>query len=72
MKIQVYNLENKSVGEAEIPSRVFEAPWRPALVHQVITAFLANKRHPWAHTKGRGEVRGGGKKPWRQKGTGRA
>ena len=46
--------------------------WKPVLVKQVFDGEEANKRHPWAHTKTRGEVSGGGKKPWRQKGTGRA
>lgn len=52
--------------------KVLETAWNPALVHQVVNALLANRRPTVAHTKGRGEVRGGGKKPWKQKGTGRA
>ncbi|MBI4094245.1 MAG: 50S ribosomal protein L4 [Candidatus Liptonbacteria bacterium] len=72
MKTDVYNMENKVVGACELPERFFGAAWKPALVHQVLTAQLANRREPWAHAKDRGEVRGGGRKPWRQKGTGRA
>lgn len=72
MNTDVYNLKNEKVGQVELPERVFNAPWRPALVEQVILAQLANKRRPWAHAKTRAEVRGGGRKPWQQKGTGRA
>ncbi len=72
MNADLYNLKNEKVGTMELPEKVFGAPWKPTLVKQVLLAELANERHPWAHAKGRGEVRGGGKKPWRQKGTGRA
>lgn len=72
MKAKLYNLKNEIVGELELPERVFGAPWRPSLVKQVLLAQVANRRDPWAHVKDRGEVRGGGRKPWRQKGTGRA
>lgn len=72
MKTKLYNLKNEVVGDLELPNNVFGAPWRPTLVKQVLLAQLANKRKPWAHVKDRGEVRGGGRKPWRQKGTGRA
>ncbi|MBI2033557.1 MAG: 50S ribosomal protein L4 [Candidatus Liptonbacteria bacterium] len=72
MKTDVYNLENKVVGETELPDKIFGAKWNPDLVRQVLLALRANERRPWAHAKGRGEVRGGGRKPWRQKGTGRA
>lgn len=72
MKVDVYNIKNEVTGTLELPDAVFGAPWRPALVAQVVRAFQANQRRPWAHAKGRSEVRGGGKKPWRQKGTGRA
>ncbi len=56
----------------ELPDKLFGVQWNADLVHQVVTTFLSNLRRPWAHTKDRGEVRGGGKKPWRQKHTGRA
>jgi large subunit ribosomal protein L4 len=72
MKADVYNLKNEVVGQTELPDRVFGAKWSAALVKQVLDAQLANARSPWAHTKNRSEVAGSGKKPWRQKGTGRA
>ncbi|HUZ93107.1 MAG TPA: 50S ribosomal protein L4 [Candidatus Paceibacterota bacterium] len=72
MKTDVYNLKNEKVGEMELPASVFGAKWNPTLVKQALEAQLANKRRPWAHAKTRAEVRGGGRKPWRQKGTGRA
>jgi large subunit ribosomal protein L4 len=72
MKADVYNLKNEVVGTVELPATVFGAKWNATLVKQVLEAQLANARQPWAHTKDRSEVRGGGKKPWRQKGTGRA
>jgi large subunit ribosomal protein L4 len=72
MKTAVYNLKNEKVGEIDLPERIFGAEWKPALVQQVLVAQLANRRKPWAHVKTRAEVRGGGRKPWRQKGTGRA
>ena len=72
MKTDVYNLKNEKVGTIELPDRVFAARWNAALVKQVLDAQLANQRDPWAHAKDRSEVRGGGRKPWRQKGTGRA
>lgn len=71
ISLQVYNSKGEPAGEMEFP-KVLEAGWKPALVQQVALAMMANKRKPVAHAKGRGEVRGGGKKPWAQKGTGRA
>ncbi|HAQ02619.1 50S ribosomal protein L4 [Candidatus Nomurabacteria bacterium RIFOXYC2_FULL_36_8] len=72
METQIYNQKGKSVGKFELPESIFGVPWNGDLVHQVVTAMQANARTPVAHTKTRGEVRGGGKKPWKQKGTGRA
>ena len=72
MNADVYNLQNEKVGTMELPADIFGARWNAALVKQVLEAQLANRRSPWAHTKTRGEVRGGGRKPWRQKGTGKA
>lgn len=68
----VYTADGKQADTIELPRSVFGQPWNPDLVHQVVTANLANARRSWAHTKDRGEISGGGKKPWRQKGTGRA
>lgn len=68
----MYNTKGEKTGKIELPERIFNAVWRPVLVKQVFDGEESNKRRPWAHTKTRGEVRGGGKKPWRQKGTGRA
>lgn len=68
----VFNQAREKVGTVELPAEVFGAAWAPRVVHQVVTSFLANQRIPTAHTKDRGEVSGGGKKPWRQKHTGRA
>lgn len=72
MKIKVYNQEGKEMGYAELPKEIFEVPMNRDLLHQAVVAQTANARVARAHTKGRGEVRGGGKKPWKQKGTGRA
>lgn len=72
MKTEIYNQNGEKAGELELPKGVFDLPWNEDLVHQVIVSMQANKRTPVAHAKGRGDVRGGGKKPWRQKGTGRA
>jgi len=69
--IKVYNQDGNVTGEMEAP-RFLSSKWNGALIHQVFKAIAANKRKPIAHTKTRGEVSGGGVKPWRQKGTGRA
>jgi large subunit ribosomal protein L4 len=60
------------VGNLKLPDNIFGVEWNNALMHQVVTSMQDNARTPVAHTKGRGEVRGGGRKPWKQKGTGRA
>jgi len=72
MRADVYNLKNEKVSEIELPAKLFGVQWKPEVVRQVLLAQLANARRPWAHAKDRSEVRGGGRKPWRQKGTGRA
>lgn len=72
MKIDVYNQEGKVVGDATLPKDIFDVKENSDLVHQVAVSQMANKRQISAHTKNRADVRGGGKKPWRQKGTGRA
>ena len=69
MKISVYNQEGKEVGETTLPKEIFDVPLNADLVHQVLISQTANKRQVSAHTKDRSEVRGGGKKPWMQKGT---
>jgi large subunit ribosomal protein L4 len=70
--VPVYNLEGETVGEMELSERVFQAPVNTALLHQAVVTYLRNQRIGSANTKTRAEVRGGGRKPWRQKGTGRA
>jgi len=72
MKTPIYNIEGKEINKIDLPGQIFELPWNADLVHQVVTTMNTNARQPIAHTKNRGEVRGGGKKPWKQKGTGRA
>jgi large subunit ribosomal protein L4 len=72
MKVNLYNQNAEIIGEAELPDEIFNMRINSDLVHQVLTVQMANSRQVIAHTKDRGEVRGGGRKPWRQKGTGRA
>ncbi len=72
MKLKLFTKDGLSNGTVELSDDIFTVAWKPTLVKQVILSFLANARIAYAHTKGRGEVRGGGKKPWKQKGTGRA
>ncbi|MEW6540936.1 MAG: 50S ribosomal protein L4 [Bacillota bacterium] len=68
----VYNIEGQQVGEIELSEAVFGQPVNDAVLHEVVVMQLANRRQGTHDTKTRSEVRGGGKKPWRQKGTGRA
>jgi len=73
MKYPIYNQKGeKNTEEIVLPKEIFEVKANPDLVHQVFVSQMANKRQSTAHTKDRGEVRGGGRKPWQQKGTGRA
>jgi len=72
MKVKVYNLKGQNAGEIELKDEIFGVKVKPELVHQVFVQMTNNQREPWADTKDRGEVSGGGKKPWKQKGTGRA
>lgn len=72
MNVNLYNQEGKEVGEISLPDAVFGLKWNEALVHQVATSLQSNQRQVVAKVKNRAEVRGGGKKPWKQKGTGRA
>ncbi|MGI6636896.1 MAG: 50S ribosomal protein L4 [Minisyncoccales bacterium] len=72
MKINLYNQKGEKVGKTDLPDEIFNVEINSDLLHQVIVSQMANKRQSSAHTKDRGDVSGGGKKPWRQKGTGRA
>ena len=69
---KIYDQKGEIAGEISLPAKVFAAKWRSDLVHQVVQGMRSNKRAGTADTKDRGEVRGGGKKPWKQKGTGQA
>jgi len=72
MKIKVYNQKGEASKEVTLPKEIFGHEFSEALVHQALIRQLSNKRSPIAHTLTKGEVRGGGRKPFRQKGTGRA
>jgi large subunit ribosomal protein L4 len=72
MKYPLYNQEGEKTGEVTLPKEVFGQKMNEDLLHQAIMVEEANRRQPAAHTKTRKEVSGGGRKPWRQKGTGRA
>jgi len=72
LEAQVYNQEGKKVEMVKLPESIFALPWKADLVHQVVVSLMTNKRTNLAHTKDRSEVSGGGKKPWQQKGLGRA
>lgn len=70
--LPVHNIKGENIGEISLRDDIFNTKINKYLVHQVVKCYLANKRRGTASTKNRGEVRGGGAKPWRQKGTGRA
>jgi large subunit ribosomal protein L4 len=72
MQVKVYNQTGEENGKITLVDSVFKVPYNEALIHQVIVAYLANQRQGTKSTLTRTEVRGGGRKPWRQKGTGRA
>lgn len=72
MEAKVYDTNAKEKSTISLPESLFGLPWNSDLVHQVATSLTSSKRKAIAHTKNRAEVRGGGKKPWQQKGTGRA
>lgn len=72
MKTKIYNQKGESVSEITLPEEIFACAWNEELVYQVAISQEANRRSKTAHTKDRSEVSGTGKKPWRQKGTGRA
>lgn len=71
-KVTICNSKNEEVGEIELDDEVFDVPIKSHLLHEMVSMQLAKRRTGTASTKGRSEVRGGGRKPWRQKGTGRA
>jgi large subunit ribosomal protein L4 len=72
LEAKIYNAKGTNAGTIALPEAAFGVAWNSDLVHQVMHSMMSSARQPIAHTKTRGEVRGGGKKPWRQKGTGRA
>lgn len=72
MLVETYNQDGKKLAQTRLSKQVFGLKVEPDLVHQVVVAQQANRRQGTAHTKDRSEKRGGGTKPWRQKGTGRA
>ena len=71
-KVSVYNIEGKKVSDIDLKEEIFGIEPNEAIIHSVLVNFLANQRQGTQSTKTRAEVRGGGRKPWRQKGTGRA
>lgn len=72
MDATTYSMDGKKSGTISLPENIFGVRWNPDLVKQVADSLLSTIRKPVAHSKDRGEVRGGGRKPWQQKGTGRA
>lgn len=72
MKATLYNVKGEKQREVDLPESVFGVEKEESIIKEVVVAFEANQRQQYAHTKDRGDVSGGGKKPWKQKGTGRA
>ncbi len=72
VKLSLHDIKGKEIGEISLKDNIFNTKINKYLVHQVVKRYLAGKRRGTASTKNRSEVRGGGAKPWRQKGTGRA
>jgi len=72
MLVDTYNQKGEKLSQTRLPSEIFDIKINPDLVYQVTVSQMANRRKTIAHTKTRAEVSGGGRKPWRQKGTGRA
>ncbi len=72
MKLDVKNQKNEVIEQIDVSDKIFNLKLNPETVYQVYVSMLSNRRQPLAHTKDRSEVSGGGKKPWKQKGTGRA
>lgn len=72
LKVKLYDFAGKDLGTENLDPKLFGVAVKPGVVQEVFVAQTANSRQVLAHTKGRAEVRGGGKKPWKQKGTGRA
>ena len=72
MQTKVFNIKGEEVGKMTLKDEVFKVPYNEALIHQIVVAYLANQRQGTKSTLTRTEVRGGGRKPWKQKGTGQA
>ncbi len=71
-KLTVHDIKGKETGSVQLPDEIFDVKVNEAVIHQAVVMYLANQRQGNASTKTRGEVSGGGRKPWKQKGTGRA
>lgn len=72
VEVELYNQEGKKIKKVKLNPELFDVEMNEQLVYEAVVAAMANRRKPYAHAKDRSEVRGGGRKPWRQKGTGRA